>query len=448
MTTHQFFPDYCSGTEQLTLSVARELLRRGHEVAVYTGYPSTTHLSEGERFDSYQFNGIPVHRFHHTYQLMDGQRSKIALSFDNKLAKDRFRVIMEEFRPDIVHFFHLNRLGSGLIDAAVDMRSPAFYTPTDFWAICHTAQLHLPSGAFCPGPTLHAGNCAKHLAESHAYSPFRFVAKVTPIIAFEQVTRMASRVEMLGFSGLSEFGAIERRLRINRDRMNRLSGIVSPNAFMTETLMRYGIRKELLHELAYGIDDPFEDASPACQESSQRLRIGFIGTLAQHKGCHVLIDAFKLAFQQDQAVLKIYGREGDFPVYCDRLRLLVGGRTDIEFCGTFQNSEIGNIFNCLDVLVVPSVWFENTPLVIYSAMAAKCPVIASDIPGITACIRHDSTGLVFKSGDHKSLAAQLIRFLNDGELRLRLINNSRKPSSVSDYVDGLIGLWGFGAAPH
>jgi glycosyltransferase involved in cell wall biosynthesis len=54
---------------------------------------------------------------------------------------------------------------------------------------------------------------------------------------------------------------------------------------------------------------------------------------------------------------------------------------NIKFCGTFPNKDIFTIFETIDVLIVPSVWFENTPLVIYSAQASNCPVIGSDLPG-------------------------------------------------------------------
>jgi glycosyltransferase involved in cell wall biosynthesis len=50
----------------------------------------------------------------------------------------------------------------------------------------------------------------------------------------------------------------------------------------------------------------------------------------------------------------------------------------------------------LDVLVVPSIWYENTPLVIYSAQAAGCPVIASNLGGIAEVKHHEDNGLLFK----------------------------------------------------
>ena len=81
LTTHQFLPSYSAGTEVLTNSVARELERRGHTVHVFTGYPGHDDLPEEGRFDEYDFEGIHVYRFHHSYRPMAGQTSMVAISY-------------------------------------------------------------------------------------------------------------------------------------------------------------------------------------------------------------------------------------------------------------------------------------------------------------------------------------------------------------------------------
>ncbi len=141
LTVHQFFPQYAAGTEVLTYSVARELMRRGHMVHVLTGHPSSADLCDEDRLDEYDFEGIHVYRFHHAYTPMGGQLSMIEVGYDNRLATTYFERVLERFRPNVVHFFHLNRLGTGLIEHAVRSGIPCFMTPTDFWTICPTGQL-------------------------------------------------------------------------------------------------------------------------------------------------------------------------------------------------------------------------------------------------------------------------------------------------------------------
>ena len=132
LAVHQFFPDFSAGTEVLTLSVARELRARGHTVRILTGFPGAAGLADDQRFDEYRFDGFHVHRFHHAYASMGGQRSLIEIGYDNHLAAAYFGRVLSDFVPDLVHFFHLNRLGTGLITVARRAGVPAFLTPTDF----------------------------------------------------------------------------------------------------------------------------------------------------------------------------------------------------------------------------------------------------------------------------------------------------------------------------
>ena len=139
--------------------------------------------------------------------------------------------------------------------------------------------------------------------------------------------------------------------------------------------------------------------------------------------------------------VKIFGRTKDFPDYVARLKDLAGGDPRIQFCGTFPNSTIGKIFSGLDVLVVPSIWYENTPLVIYSAQAAGCPVIASDLGGMAEVIHHEDNGLLFKSGNVAELARALQRLSEDRNLLEHLAKRAVMPRSIQNYVWQLEGVY-------
>lgn len=445
LTVHQFLPDFSSGTEVLTLSVARDLARRGHEVRVYAGYPSISTLPVSERFDKYIHEGISVYRFHHAYAPMGGQESMVELSYDNHLAAGYFRRILEDFRPTVVHFFHLNRLGTGLIDLAAEAGVPAFFTPTDFWAVCHTAQLSLRDGRPCEGPMLHAGNCIKHVAQHHPGRAVSTVADWMPSFFLDWVSALTKRKLLPSYPFRREVVALGRRLEVNICRINKLRGVLSPNSFMTGVLTRHGVAHDLISQAAYGVDVVSDESERLCRSVRQPFRIGFIGTLARHKGCHVLIEAFK-TFSAGLAELKIYGRSTDFPEYFAHLTSLASGRSDISFCGVFPNSEIDRVLAGIDILVVPSLWFENTPLVVYSAHAARCLVVASDFPGLSDVIEHEKNGLLFKAGDAGALAKQLRRLFDQPDLLQRLVGNLQPPKSTTAYVDDLLKLWSTGGA--
>jgi len=440
LTTHQFFPEYAAGTEVLTYSVARELMNRGHIVHVFTGYPGSADLHEDDRFDEYDFDGIHVYRFHHAYTPMAGQASMIEIGYDNRLAAKFFKQMLEKFTPDIVHFFHLNRLGTGLIEHAVNAGIPCYMTPTDFWVICPTGQLVLGDGMLCAGPSDYAGNCVKHLALSTQNRVIGKIARCLPTASIDLLVRFTQAGVLPHYPHQIEVQAMGSRLEKNIARLNQLNKVVSPNGFMTEKLLQYGVMPNLIVQSAYGINVSTSATKYKQRISCEPLRLGFIGTLASHKGCHILIEAFKL-IPRGQATLKIYGNMLDFPDYVDNLMHIAGDHDTIEFCGTFPNSKIGDVLAEIDALVVPSLWYENTPLVVYSAQAALCPVVASDFPGISEVIHDQVNGLLFDAGNAGALAMRLSRLINEPDLLANLSMNCRQPKTIAMYLDELQEIW-------
>jgi glycosyltransferase involved in cell wall biosynthesis len=331
-------------------------------------------------------------------------------------------------------------LGTGLIESAVRAGIPCFLTPTDFWAICPTGQLVLGDGKLCSGPSAYAGNCVKHFAQSTKKGLVGKVAQWMPTGSADLLVRLTQAEIMPHYPHQIEVKAIGSRLAKNISRLNQLSKIISPNSFMTEKLIQYGVLPNLIVQSAFGIDVPGLNAKVLHRSPRHPFRVGYIGTLAPHKGCHVLIDAFK-ALPHGRAVLKIYGNMEDLPDYSAELKRLANNNDAIEFCGTFHNSKIDDVFAELDVLVVPSLWYENTPLVVYSAQAACCPVIASDFPGISEVIKDQVNGLLFEAGNLEALTNQLSKLIDELGLVTRLSINSVQPKSTVIYVDELLSIW-------
>ena len=95
------------------------------------------------------------------------------------------------------------------------------------------------------------------------------------------------------------------------------------------------------------------------------------------------------------------------PDHFRQLYALAAGDDRIRFAGGIPNEHIPERLARIDVQVVPSIWYENAPLTIYSAQAAGVPVVASDLG---ACRRLSPTrqnGLLFESGNAADLTAQL-----------------------------------------
>ena len=438
LTVHQFFPDFSAGTEVLTRAVARELLKRGHQVEILTGFPAEKTLPDSQRFDEYEFEGLRVHRFYHAYTPMGGQNSLMEVGYNNQLVNRYFQKILYEFEPDIVHFFHLSRLGAGLIDEVVERKIPAFITPTDFWAICTTAQLTLCNGKLCLGPSQYSGNCVKHFVENTHKGVLGKIIPYIPTEIMDGLVNLTLKGKLPFYKQQHEVIATANRLPFNISRLNKLTAIISPTHLMTRQLLAYGIKKELIIQSAFGIDVPMADCPRS--EPSLPLKVGFIGTLGKHKGCHILIKAVQ-SLPKEQVSLAIYGNDTDFPEYAAQLKQLAQPSDNIEFRGTFPNPQINEVFAGIDVLVVPSLWYENTPLVVYSAQAAHCPVIASDFEGFADVITHDDNGLLFEAGNVSALSGLLSRLIQNPELLKRLSDKARLPKSTVTYVNQLLSIW-------
>lgn len=420
--------------------VACELFARGHEVVVFTGHPVRGYMPDAMRYDEYQVDGIPVHRFHHSFVPMGGQSVIPEIEYNNHLAAWYFKRLAEEFKPDIVHFFHFSRLGVGLVDVVSLLNVPAFYTPTDFWAVCPLSQMLLPGGRVCHGPSCHGGNCVKHVAMLRHLRNISRVVGYIPDSSIDVFASLANKAHGLIFPFKKEVLAISNRKQFIVDRVNKLHGIVSPTQFMTNVLTDNGVKKELIVPCGYGINPPVFESPRRVRSEKYPLTISYIGTLAPHKGCLVLIQAFN-KLNLSGLKLKIFGGVNEYPDYVVGLRAAAKGNESIMFCGTFQNSQISNVFSSVDILVVPSIWYENAPLVIYSALAAKCPVIASNFPGITELVCDGSNGLLFEPGNADALAECLLRLHNEPCLLQALSDNCKSPKSISAYVDELINLY-------
>lgn len=405
-----------------------------------TGHPGGPDLPDDARTDEYWLEGICIHRFHHAYAPMGGQTSKIEIGFNNQLAADYFARVVDSFRPDVVHFFHFNRLGTGLIERAAEAGVPAYFTPTDFWTICPTGQLLYGDGSPCPGPSTDSGNCVVHFAGNTFGGQLGKLVWHLPIATGDLLVRLAHTRLCSGLAYAQEVTAISCRLGLNVKRLNLLSGIVAPNEMIKDLMLRYGVRPELLIVAAYGVDVVGRRVDAVRTLPASPLRVGFIGTLAHHKGCHVLLEAFK-TLPKGCATLKIFGGEADFPDYAAKLRRVAGGADEIAFCGTFPTDDISRILSQLDVLVVPSVWNENTPLVVYSAQAFRCPIVASNVPGIAAVVRDNVDGILFEPGSVQALAAALSRLVGEPSILVDLSLACRVPKSVSRYVDELTSIW-------
>lgn len=436
LTVHQFFPEHTNGTEVLTHRVARELVQRGHEIRIITGYPVKQAPGAGSRFDQYEYRGLQVYRYFHQESATVGEQTNIAeLEYDNHLFNNWLRQFLKDWQPDIAHFFHLKNLSAATIDVCHDFGIPMVMTPTDFWLICPTVQLLLPNGKLCSGPDGSSVNCLRHaVTNTQSANVGRFFGAL-PDALLSGMVRLARCVPFATWPPFSFASALAGRSAFLQQRARLLDHVVVPTRLMERMLASNGIRPKRISFCRFGIDlSSFMPAS-AKRGSAEKLRIGFIGSLAHPKGAHVLVDALRRTPAQLPVELQIYGSPAVYPSYAAQLRQLAGSDPRIRFCGSFPNEDIGKIFATIDVFVIPSLWYENTPLVIYSAQAAGCPILASNLAGMAEVIRDGIDGQLFPPGDSAALATLITNLCTDRAMVGKLADNAPHPKSIAQYTD-------------
>lgn len=432
LTTHVFLPEHSAGTEVLTFNTAKELQLQGHEVEVVTGFIAGSGIKDSERFDAYEYKGIKVNRFLHNLAPMGEQSNVVEAEYNNLFFGQWFRNYLKTFKPDVVHFFHLGLLSASAIDACCELGIPRVMTPTDFWIICPTYQLRLPGNAMCKGPDKNGVNCLKHAVSNTQRPSLAWAFNKLPncIVAVMIWSINRSPLSISKFPPMVR--ALSQRASFLRRRMNMLDKVIIPTQLMGEMLTHNGLNSSRVIYSQYGIN--FESSKAPLPMPAKKLRIGFIGGISMHKGAHILISAIRILEKNISLELKIYGDSQVDPKYYKKLLELAAQDDRISFLGTFPNEIIGSIFAELDVLVVPSIWYENTPLVIYSAQAAGCPVIASNMGGMAEVVRHEINGLLFEAGNIEDLANTLKRLAQDRALLQRLAINAVKPKSIKEYA--------------
>jgi glycosyltransferase involved in cell wall biosynthesis len=447
VTVHQFLPEHSSGTEVIALGIAQELQARGHQVVVVTAHPDPRPLRDEERFDRYTYEGLRVERFRHAPGPMGGQRVVTELAYDNQLFARAFDRLLAEVEPDVVHFVHLARLSAALVEPCVERGIPTVFTATDFWSVCPYSQLRLPGNEMCAGPGESGLNCIRHFAAnipSHPVSVPGLVARAPDWMLGLGVKAATSSRLGAQRSFVAETRALVARQPFLRRELNRIDRVLAPSRLMERKLVEGGIEAERVSYLPYGIDVAGE-THPEERGAGRVLRLGFIGSVAEHKGVEVAVEALRLLPPALPVALGIHGAPGTnaaYQAYYERIRSLAESDPRVRLHPPFSNREVRSVLANIDALVVPSLWPENTPLVVYEAFAVGCPVIGSDVEGIAEIVQHEVNGLLFAPGDSSGLAAAMRRLADNRGLLRTLAARTRPPLSVAAHVSRLEGIYG------
>ena len=347
-----------------------------------------------------------------------------------------FAKLLDEEKPDVVHFEHLQHFSVGCVSAAKARALPVVFTLHEYCLTCPRKGLRMMADAsLCDA--LVKERCAVCIEKENVHEPTArarleaWAKRVVPARARRFVRKRLATIGVGRHPDLPppeptaapvDRSAHERAIEKRWDAIRRACAdvdlFVAPSPFLRAKFVEFGVDPGKIVFSDYGTDlAPFEGF--ARRESvGGRIRFGYVGTLVEHKGVHVLVEAMN-SLPRGVATLLVHGEPAYFPAYAARLRE-ISTHPDTRFMGPFDNARIADILRDVDVLVVPSIWFENSPLTIHEAYAAGAPVVATDLGGMKDLVRDGVSGLLFRRGDAADLARALGRLASEKGLLDRL----------------------------
>jgi glycosyltransferase involved in cell wall biosynthesis len=417
---HGYPPRYNAGSEIYTQMVSCELSRRGHKVTVFSRiedpYLKDFELvSEKDNLDS----SIEVYLANH---------ARGRDRYKNEGMDKAFKRVLDVANPDIVHINHLNHLSTGIIDVASSEKIPVVFTMHDFWLAC-------PRGQFL----------RMSLGEAEIYPECG--KQENKQCAIHCMSRMWG-----GVNTAEDIAYWTRWVDLRMREISRLtkevSAFISPSQHLKNRLIKE-LKippKKVIYE-SYGFN--LKRLSGRKREREEDFVFGFIGRIDYSKGIDLLIKAFGMT--SGKAKLRIWGRPST-QESSSLMRLAdslpPNRRTQIEWLPKYENVNIvERVFNRVDAIVVPSIWDENSPLVIQEALQAKIPVITSEKGGMGELVHDGVNGFTFKHRSVEDLAEKLQLVLDNPESASRIAQrgflgaNDGSIHSIEDHVSTLLQIF-------
>lgn len=376
---HGFPPDYMAGSEVYSYHLVKALSARVAKISVYTNF-------ENEFSDEYTtydeiYDGLNVHRinnFRRDYTYQD--------KFYNTQIEQDFRQYLTKTKPDIVHFGHLCHLSTRLLSIVKkEYQLPIIFTVHDFWLFCVKGQLINQDNTICSGASTQ---------KCHTCSPYK-----------------------------TTINEVKKQLDYMQNILNFIDVFLIPSHTLRNYFMQQGVPEDKLIYSKYGFNTNNITYRKKNYDARSPINFGFMGRIIPTKGIGILLEAFK----NSCANLSIYG---SIPKHKPLLQ-----QQNIQFKGSYDNNNINQVLAKIDVLIVPSTWLENSPLVIQEAFLAGVPVITSDIGGMKELVTDGVNGFLFKVGDVQSLKKCINKIIDDPTLLNNMSNSAHEVRTIDDDAD-------------
>jgi glycosyltransferase involved in cell wall biosynthesis len=340
--------------------------------------------------------------------------------------KDLFTRHFHEFlsavRPDIVHFQHTLFLGYDILQQVKNTLPEAgiVYTLHEYLPICHRQ-----------------GQMVRTLNNE----PCREASPRRCHECFPDITPQSFFL----------------RKRFIQSQLSLVDRFIAPSRFLLERYVEWGIPRERIHCEDYGRQG--RSVAANAPEDRPRNRLGYFGQLHPFKGVDVLLKAMKILTQMaagparapdseagpmDRVHLWIHGANLDLQpgAYQNEFKaLLEATKENVTLVGRYDSDDLPRLMARVDWVIVPSVWWENSPLVIQEAFQHGRPVLCSDIGGMAEKVAHGVNGLHFPVADPAALAQTIGQAVASPELWEKLRRGIPAVHSMPTHVRTLTAIY-------
>jgi glycosyltransferase involved in cell wall biosynthesis len=355
--------------------------------------------------------------------------------YDNPAVARYLEGMLPAEKFDIVHVTSCETLSASVFRAVKNAGLPLVFSITDFWMLCPRINLLRADGSNCLGKTTAQECLGCVLVKARWY---RGARKIVPEPVLLPVVGQMSKYPFLtrrrGLRGNA--GNMGLRKSTLKSALTLPDYRVTASNFVRDIYISNGVQAPIAVE-PYGHDLGWL-SSYTGKSQTEVLRLGFIGQIIRPKGVHLILEALALLPPEHlkRLSLIIYGNMKHMPPYGRQIQELAAPFPMVTFGKTYPHAESARVFSDIDVLLVPSLWFDF-PLIIYEAFATQTPVIATNLGGMAEAVSNGVNGLLFERGDPKDLAQKIKLILDTRGLLENLRQGVPKVRTVQEEADTL-----------
>lgn len=301
-----------------------------------------------------------------------------SISAQPDVLREQIQTIAAEFKPDIVHFHHFIFYGLdafSFFKAAHDCR--VVLTLHEYALICRNDGQMVKTGSLRLCYSASPAECSTCFSDTSSGKFF-----------------------------LREF--------LSKDLLSAADMFVSPSTFLKDRYVAWGLPQDKFAVAENLLPPHFEDLATSDHITTRRdrIRFGYFGQLTRYKGANVLLSALNhlspAALERAEIVIFGANLENQTQDFRDALeKQMTESAARVSFFGPYRNEDVRTLLGGVDWMVIPSIWWENSPLVIQEALSVGTPILASNIGGMAEKVRDGVDGLHFLAGSAMDCASKM-----------------------------------------